>query len=281
MRGNSKINRQIEWLLFYLSVMVFLIAIVFPFFWQFMTSLKPTSEIYLSPPRWFPSSLAVNNYVNVFTKYNFLTYLVNSLIVAVGTTCVAVVLSSLASYAIARLKFKGKKPILAVTLAVSMFPAMAIICPLYIVLRSMNLLNTLGGLIVVYTTFALPFSLWNQTNFFRKIPFELEESGMIDGCTPLQAFIRIILPLAGPGTFTTAILVFIEAWNEFTFSLVFNTKDAVRTVPVGITMFPGLHDYPWGDIAAASAIVTIPLIIMVLICQKWIVSGLTAGAVKG
>ena len=279
--NENPLRHLIGRILYYLVIALFSFYIVFPFFWQIITSLKPESEIFLSPPRWFPGKISFESFVNVFLRHNFQAYLTNSVLVGLGTTILAVVVSSVASYALARLRFKGKKLVLGVALAASMFPAMAIICPLFVVLRSLSLLNTLFGLIIVYSTFALPMALWNQTSFFRQIPYELEEAAMVDGCSPLTAFTRIILPLAGPGTFTTAILVFIGAWNEFTFSLVFNTKDAVRTVPVGIAMFPGLHNYPWGDISAASVIVTFPMIILVLICQRWIVSGLTAGAVKG
>jgi multiple sugar transport system permease protein len=205
----------------------------------------------------------------------------NSFIVASSTTLFSLFVSSFAAYALARLKFKGKAIILSLVLSVSMFPGIAIVSPLFIFLKNVNLLNSYLGLILTYTTFAIPLSLWILTSFFKEIPFELEESAKVDGATPMQAFLKIIMPLATPGMFTTAILTFIAAWNEFLFALVFNTQDSMRTVPVGIAMFPGEHDLPWGDIAAASVVVTVPLIIMVLLFQKRIISGLTAGAVKG
>jgi multiple sugar transport system permease protein len=281
MKSNHSIASNIKRTLFYIPFVLLLFYLLFPFLWQFMTSIKTQDVLYKSPPVWFPSHLTLASYVDVFTKYNFLRYLTNSVIVAVSTTCLAILFSSLSAYAVAKMRFKGKKLLMAVTLSASMFPPIAIACPLFVILKSVDMINTLQGLIVVYLTFSLPFALWNQSNFFRKIPSELVEAASIDGCTPLKTLFNVILPLAAPGTFTTAILVFISAFNEFTFALVFNIKDTVRTVPVGITMFPGLHDYPWGDIAAASVIVTVPLIIMVLICQRWIIEGLTAGAVKG
>lgn len=267
--------------LFYIFVAFFLGCILFPFFWQMMTSIKPPKELWSIPPKWIPSSFYTGNYISVFTKRPFLVYLFNSFIVAFCTTCFSILVSSFAAYALARLKFKGKAFILSLILSISMFPGIAIISPLFLFLKNMSLLNSHIGLIITYTTFAIPLSLWILTAFFREIPLELEESALVDGATPIGACLKIIAPLAVPGIFTTAILTFISAWNEFLFALVFNTQDLLRTVPVGIAMFPGDNELPWGDIAAASIVVTIPLIIMVLAFQKKIISGLTAGAVKG
>ncbi len=267
--------------LFYIFVALFLGFILFPFFWQMMTSIKPPKELWSIPPKWIPSSFYTGNYISVFTKRPFLVYLFNSLIVAFCTTCFSILVSSFAAYALARLKFKGKAFILSLILSISMFPGIAIISPLFLFLKNMSLLNSHIGLIITYTTFTIPLSLWILTAFFREIPLELEESALVDGATPIGACLKIIAPLAVPGIFTTAILTFISAWNEFLFALVFNTQDLLRTVPVGIAMFPGDNELPWGDIAAASIVVTIPLIIMVLAFQRKIISGLTAGAVKG
>lgn len=267
--------------LFYGFILLFLGFVLFPFFWQIMTSVKPPKELWCIPPKWIPSQIYSGYYISVFTKRPFLVYLSNSLIVAFSTTCFSILVSSFAAYALARLKFKGKAFILSLILSISMFPGIAIISPLFLFLKQVNLLNSHLGLIMTYTTFTIPLSLWILTSFFKEIPHELEESALVDGATPLQACFRVIAPLAVPGIFTTAILTFISAWNEFLFALVFNTQDLMRTVPVGIAMFPGENELPWGDIAAASIVVTIPLIAMVLICQKRIISGLTAGAVKG
>lgn len=276
-----KFKNIINQILFYIFLVVFLVFIIFPFIWQFITSFKTPQELFSIPPKWIPSKIYTGYYINVFIKRPFLTYLKNSFIVASVTTIFSLFVSSFAAYALARLKFKGKGIILSLVLSVSMFPGIAIVSPLFLFLKNINLLNSYFGLILTYTTFAIPLSLWILTSFFKEIPYELEESAKVDGATPMQAFLRIIMPLATPGMFTAAILTFIAAWNEFLFALVFNTQDLMRTVPVGIAMFPGEHDLPWGDIAAASVVVTVPLIIMVLIFQKRIISGLTAGAVKG
>lgn len=276
-----KTSKLLGQVVFAAFVILFLAFIIFPFFWQTLTSIKPPSELWSIPPKWIPSKFYTGYYVSVFVKRPFGTYLKNSVIVASATTLFSLFVSSFAAYALARLKFKGKAIILSLVLAVSMFPGIAIITPLFLFLKNVGLLNTYMGLILPYTTFTVPLSLWILTTFFKEIPFDLEESAKVDGATPMQAFLKIIFPLATPGMFTTAILTFIAAWNEFIFALVFNTQDAMRTVPVGIAMFPGEHDIPWGDMAAASVIVTVPLIVLVLIFQRRIISGLTAGAVKG
>lgn len=267
--------------LFYTAVWSFVLVVMFPFLWQIGTSFKSPDQLNKMPPDWIPSPIYFGNYIATFTKHPFSIYLENSLIVATATTLYSIILGSLCAYAVARLRFKGKNVILMLVLTVSMFPSIAILSPLYILLRDFNLLNTFEGLILPYTTHGLPLTIWILTSFFRDIPAELEESARIDGTSRLGAFWRVIIPLAAPGVFTTAILVFIGAWNEFLFAFSFMSKDIMRTVPVGIAMFPGEHDLPWGDIAAASVIVTVPLIVMVLIFQRRIISGLTSGAVKG
>jgi multiple sugar transport system permease protein len=246
-----------------------------------MTSIKPMDELYLMPPIWIPSKINLEFYYSVFFKRPFLIYLKNSAIVAGSSTLFAVFVASFAAYALARLNFRGKNLILSMVLAVSMFPGIAIVSSLFIMLRQVGLLNSYLGLIITYITITMPLSVWILTTFFKEIPTSLEEAAKVDGASPLKTFFLIIFPLAAPGLFTTAILVFISSWNEFLYSLVFNTKDTMRTVPVGIAMFPGDYNYPWGDIAAASVVVTVPLILLVLLFQKRIISGLTAGAVKG
>ncbi|NLJ30886.1 MAG: carbohydrate ABC transporter permease [Clostridiales bacterium] len=274
-------NNPVKRTIFYIFLVFFLTFILFPFFWQLLTSVKPIKELWSIPPTWIPSQINLSYYESVFFKRSFTTYLKNSFIVAGCTTAFSLFITSFASYALARLNFRGKKSILCLSLSVSMFPAIAIVSPLFLFMRNCHLLNSYWGLILTYSTFAIPLSLWNLNAYFKQIPLDLEESAKVDGATPIQAFLKIIFPLAAPGMFTTAILTFIAAWNEFFYSLTFNTADNMRTVPVGIAMFPGDYDMPWGDISAASVVVTIPLIIMVLIFQKRIISGLTAGAVKG
>jgi multiple sugar transport system permease protein len=272
---------RLKEIVFYAAVWIFVLVVMFPFFWQISTSLKSPGQLNKMPPDWIPSPLYFGSYIATFTKHPFTIYLENSLIVASATTIYSIILGALCAYAVARLQFKGKNLILMLVLSVSMFPSIAILSPLYILLRDFKLLNTFEGLILPYTTHGLPLTIWILTNFFKDIPAELEESARIDGTSRLGAFWRVIIPLAAPGVFTTAILVFIGAWNEFLFAFSFMSKDIMRTVPVGIAMFPGEHDLPWGDISAASVIVTVPLIVMVLIFQRRIISGLTSGAVKG
>ncbi len=266
---------------FYVFIVVFLIIIIFPFYWEFITSIKKPDEIFGSFTRFWPKHATLESYKLVFTARPFGKFLWNSFVISSLTTIVAIVFASFAAYAIARLKFKGKSIILGLILAVSMFPQISTISPIYMFMKAMGLRDTYIGLIIPYTTFALPLAIWNLTTFFKEIPFSLEEAARIDGASPMQTFARIIVPLAAPGTFTTAILVFIAAWNEFLFALTINTKDIRKTVPVAITMFQGQYTIPWGETAAATVIVTIPLIILVLLFQKRIVAGLTSGAVKG
>ncbi len=162
-----------------------------------------------------------------------------------------------------------------------MFPPIATVSPLYLIIRTLGLRDTWWALILTYTTFTLPLSVWILTNFFREIPDEIYLASRVDGCSPVQSFIKIMLPLAAPGLITTALLVFIFSWNEFLFALTFTSTPASRTIPVAIALFPGIHEVPWGDIAAASVVVTIPLVVLVFVFQRRIVEGLTAGAVKG
>ncbi|MBU2567331.1 MAG: carbohydrate ABC transporter permease [Elusimicrobia bacterium] len=264
----------------YFAVVVAVFFILFPIYWQVCTALKPSSEIFSKPITWFPESFTFENFRAVLTSGHFITYLKNSAFVATGTTILCLIFGSFAGYALGRLKMKLKNVILWIVLSVSMFPQIAIVSPLFLFLKKLGLLNTYPGLIIPYCTFALPLSIWMLTNFFRELPQEIEEQSFIDGCSPVQSLSKVILPLSLPGMAATAILVFIFAWNEFLFALTFNTRQDMRTVPVGVAMFPGLYEIPWGTIFAASTIVTFPLIIMVFLLQRRIVSGLTAGAIK-
>lgn len=267
--------------LFYLAILGLIVVIIFPFIYEFLMSVKPESEMYMMPIKWMPGSIVLKRYITIFTGRPFGRYIFNSLIVATVTTTFCLLVGSFAAYALARLNFKGKNLILALILTLSMFPPVAIVSPLYLMLKNIGLLNNYLGLVFPYTTFAMPMTVWILTSFFRTIPVGLEEAARIDGATPLQAFWKVIVPLAAPGTFTAAILVFIFAWNEYLFALTFMSNNLMKTVTVGLTMFPGQHQMPWGDIAAATIVVTVPLIIMVLIFQRRIISGLTSGAVKG
>lgn len=251
-----------------------------PFLWQIVTSVKPDAELTHLPPL-LPSEPTLAHYRSVISGTPFLRIILNSTIVATGTTLLSLIIGSLAAYGLAKLRVRFKGLILLFVLSASMFPPIATVSPLYLVIRALELRDTLWALIMTYTTFTLPLTIWVLTNFFREIPEELYRASRVDGCSPFQSFIRVMLPLAAPGIVTSAILVFIFSWNEFLFALTFTATESSRTIPVAIALFPGMHEIPWGDIAAASVIVTIPLVVLVFLFQKRIVEGLTAGAVKG
>ncbi len=251
-----------------------------PFIWQVITSLKPAAELTRLPP-FLPSDPTLVNYASVFTGHPFLRIIANSVIVAAWTTAAALVIGSLAAFALAKLNVRRRALILAIVLSVSMFPPIATVSPLFLVINALGLRDTLAALVITYTTFSLPLAVWLLTNFFRGVPDEIYIAARVDGCTPLQAFYRVILPLSAPGLFAAALLVFIFSWNEFLFALSFTATTASRTIPVAIALFPGLHEVPWGEIASASVIATLPLLMLALVFHRWIVSGLTAGAVKG
>ena len=200
---------------------------------------------------------------------------------ATSSTLLSLVIGAMAAYALARLRFTGRRVLLMVILSVSMFPTIATLSPLYLILRNMKLLNTYFGLIIPYITFSLPMAIWLMTSFFSQLDGGFEEAAALDGCTRMQTFTRIMLPLIKPATFSVGLLVFINCWNEYLYALTFMTKEEMRTVPVGIALFPSINKLPWGDMAAASIVVTLPLIILVLIFQKNIIAGLTTGGMKG
>lgn len=277
---SKKTAHIIRQVLFYAFVILFVGLIVLPFIWQFLTSIKPMSEISAIPAKWIPSEINIQFYFNVFEKHPFARYLLNSFIVAVTTTILSILIGASAAYALARLRFKGKKIMLMAILSISMFPTIATLSPIYLLLKQFRLLNTYAGLVIPYITFALPLSIWLLTNFFSQLPKGFEEAAAIDGCSRAGIFFKIMLPLIKPAIFSVALIVFINAWNEYIYALTFMTNDLMRTVPVGIAMFPSNYEMPWGDMAAGSVIVTVPLIIMVLIFQKKIIAGLTAGGVK-
>ncbi len=251
-----------------------------PFLWQLITSLKPDPEITALPPL-LPAHITLAHYAAIFTGTPFLRLMANSAVVASGTTLLAVALGALAAFALAKLHVRRRTLILALVLAVSMFPPIATVSPLFLVINALGLRDTLIALILTYTGFALPLAIWLLTGFFHKVPDEIYFAARVDGCTPFEAFRRVLLPLSAPGLITTAILVFILSWNEFLYALSFTATAAARTLPVGIALFPGLHEIPWGEIAAACVAATAPVLLLALGFHRRIVEGLTRGAVKG
>jgi multiple sugar transport system permease protein len=266
--------RRLGLLLFVVAVLTFFLG---PFLWQVLTSLRPEEE--LTRPG-LPSRLTLAAWEDVFASRGFERMVLNSLLVAAATTLFCLTVGASAAFALAKLDFPGRNLLLGAALAVSMFPPIATVSPLYLVLRAVGLRDTLAGLVVPYATFALPLTLWMLTSFFRQLPDELYRAARVDGCTPWQAFWRVLLPLAGPGLATTAILVFIFSWNEFLFALTFISSPDKRTIPVAISLFASEHAEPWAEIAAASVAATLPLVVLTVLFQRRIVAGLTAGTVK-
>jgi multiple sugar transport system permease protein len=267
-----------------LGLGVVLFYALVPVLWLLSLSLKTPSSV--GDKRIIPQHFTFDNYTALFQggfDSPMLRPLINSIAIALIATTIAVTLASFTAYAIARLDFPGKFLILAGALAIAMFPPISVVGPLFDMWRTLGLYDTYAGLVIPYLTFALPLAIYTLVAFFREIPWELEQAAQVDGATPWQAFTRIILPLAAPGVFTAAILVFIFAWNDFVFAITLTSSDSARTVPAALAFFTGESQFtaPVGNIAAAAVLVTIPIIVFVLIFQRRIVAGLTAGAVKG
>jgi multiple sugar transport system permease protein len=251
-----------------------------PFLWIASLSLK--TEGTLTDGNFFPRDITLENYTGIFSGDQFPAALRNSIGISLIATLIAITLATTA-YAIARLEFPGKTLVLGAALAIAMFPPISVVGPLFNLWRGIGLFDTWPGLIIPYMTFTLPLAIYVLTAFFREIPWDLEQAAAVDGATPYQAFRRVIVPLAAPGVFTAAILVFIFAWNDFLFAISLTSTNDARTVPAAIAFFTGESQFtqPTGQIAAAAVVVTVPIIVMVLAFQRRIVAGLTSGAVKG
>jgi len=264
-----------------LAFIVVVIVSLVPVFWLLMLSLKTPASA--TDGSFIPHHWTLDNYRDIFKQSVFTAALRNSIGIGLIATTLAVLLASSAAYAIARLDFPGKQTILAVALMVTLFPQVSLVGPLYNLWRQIGLFNTWPGLIIPYLTFALPLAIYVLSTFFREIPWELEQAAQIDGATPFQAFTKVIAPLAMPGLATTFIIVFLICWNDFVFAISLTATNAAMTVPAAIAQFPGVSQFtqPIGDIAAAAIVVTVPVMVLVLVFQRRIVSGLTAGAVKG
>jgi multiple sugar transport system permease protein len=261
---------------------VFIIAYtMFPVVWIASLSFKKGDDI--NNKKFWPTIWTWDNYRTVFKTDLFTSALRNSLGISLIATTISVVLATLAAYAIARLNFRGKKAVLSVALAIAMFPTIALVGPLFDMWRSLGIYDTWIGLIIPYMSFTLPLSIWVLSAFFREIPWEMEQAAQVDGATSWQAFRKVIVPLAAPGVFTAAILTFFFAWNDFVFSISLTATNSARTVPAALAFFTGesFFQEPTAAIAAASVVVTIPVVFLVLIFQRKIVAGLTSGAVKG
>jgi ABC-type glycerol-3-phosphate transport system permease component len=271
-------NRKLMW--WGVNILVLLYAFI-PVVWIVSLSLKDAAT--LSDGKYFAVSPSGASYAAIFTNYDFIRALINSIGICVISTLIAIVFGTMAAYAIARLDFPGKAAIVGMSLLISMFPQIALVTPLFKIETTLGLFDTWPGLIIPYVTFALPLGIYTLSAFFREIPWDLEKAAKMDGATPYQAFRQVITPLAMPGVFTTAILVFIACWNDFLFALSLTSTSRARTVPAAMSYFTGATSFekPTGPIAAAAVVITIPIVIFVLLFQRRIVAGLTSGAVKG
>jgi ABC-type glycerol-3-phosphate transport system permease component len=255
-------------------------AIVLPLCWAVLASVTPEERLFTTTS-FIPRDLVLEHYRALFAGRDFWTPIRNSLIVAGATTILSVALGAASAYALARLSFRGKMPALAFVLAVSMFPQIAIVSPLFLVLRELHLLNTYGGLVLPYLTFSMPLAIWLLVGFFRQLPADLEDAALVDGASRIRTLWEIVLPLSRPALATTAILTFLYSWNEFLFALSFTLGPERYTVPVAIALFRGQYQVPWGEILAGAVIATMPVAIIVFVAQRRIIAGLTSGAVKG
>lgn len=271
-------RRRLSWSV--VNLIVVLYALV-PVAWILSLSLKTQATV--TDGSFIPRELTLDNYRGIFRTSEFTRALVNSIGIGLITTVIAVILGTMAAYAVARLDFPGKKVLVGMSLLIAMFPQISLVSPLFDIERKVGLFDTWPGLILPYITFALPLAIYTLSAFFREIPWELEKAAKMDGATPAQAFRRVVAPLAAPGIVTTAILVFIFAWNDFLLAISLTSTESSRTVPAAIANFTGSSQFeePTGSIAAAAMVITIPIILFVLFFQRKIVAGLTAGAVKG
>lgn len=275
---------------FWLLVLVIVVWMLFPFYWAINSSLKSEAQLQMTPATLVPRDpvtksidFYMRNYIGVFQNASFLRGLLNSAVVAISVTLLALAIGSFAAFALGKLRFRGKTPSLYLVLAMTMFPQIAVLSGLYALILALGV-RALPSMIITYMLFTLPFTVWVLTSFFKSLPLEMMQAAQVDGATGFQTFTKILLPLTGPALVTTGLLAFIAAWNEYLFALTFTTiEPQARTVPVVIALFSGriARQEPFGEIMAAGILVSVPLVILVLIFQNRIISGLTSGAVKG
>jgi trehalose/maltose transport system permease protein len=277
-RSGRRIQRNVILSVFCALVILFA---AFPFYWSVVSSLKTGTALF--KVELWPREASIGNYISVFREQPFAINIANSTIVSSATVLISLVLGLLGAYALGRLHFRGRKTVLLLILGVSMFPQITALAGMFELVRALGLYNSLSGLVVSYLVFTMPFTIWILAAFMQQLPKELEEAAKLDGATPFMVLRRIFLPLLGPAVVTAGLLAFIHTWNEFLFALTFTLSNSARTIPVAITLMSGSteHELPWGVIMAASVVVTTPLVALVLIFQRRIVSGLTVGAVKG
>jgi trehalose/maltose transport system permease protein len=278
-------RRIVKRIPFYLLIGVIFVYALFPFYWAVRSAFTPDDALFVTPIQYIPHDPTLEHFRDVLSSGQFQDALLNSTIVAGSVTLLALLIGALAAYALGRFKFRGRTATLYLMLSMTIFPQIAILGALYTSINRLGLYNSLASLVFSYMIFTLPFTIWVLTSFMRALPKDLEEAAYIDGASPMQVFYRVMLPLIAPALVTTGLLAFIGAWNEFLYALSFTATPEKRTVPVAIVNFTGesgsAFQTPWGQIMAATVIVTLPLIVMTLVLQRRILSGLTAGAVKG
>ncbi len=280
LKSYSEKNKVHQIFFTWLPLLVYLVFLLFPFYWMFVTSIKTNAEIYASPVVYWPTEITTEIYENLFGYFDFLKYMQNSFIVASVTMVVSLFVSTLAAYAFSRYKFKGRKVLMAVFLSNNMFPTVLLMIPLYSIMRQMGLLYTHSGLVFAYTTFTIPFSVWLIQGFIRDVPFSLEEAALVDGCNRVTAFIRIFLPILSPCLLAAGVYIFMQSWNEYTLASMF-TNPATRTIPVALSSLIGQLGVQWDMLCAGGTIAVIPVCLLFFFAQKRLVTGLTSGAVKG
>ncbi len=268
---------------FWLLIAFIVLYTLFPFYWAVVSSLTPTNDLYVTPVNFWPQSITFDHYRTVFENSNFMRALLNSTIVSASVVALSLIFGTLGAYAMGRLHFRGRTIVLYLILSMTMFPAIAILGSLFQMMQRFDAYNSLWGLIIVYLTFTLPFTVWVLTNFFRAMPAELEQAALVDGATPMRALWEVLMPLAVPGMVTTALLAFIGAWSEYLYARTFTLDYSAKTVQVAISEFTGNQQFelPFAVRMAAAVVVTVPMLIGVLLVQRRIIAGLTAGAVKG
>ena len=272
--------RRVPWLQWTVTLIA-LMVVVFPFYWMLNTSLKPASEIFLSPPTFVSANWSLDAYATVLTQRPVGRYFLNSLIVALGTTVLSVTLAALAAYGFTRFFPGGATPFIVLLLFTKMLPETLLIIPYFRLMSDLGLLNTYAALVLAYSSFALPFSVWMLIGFFRSIPRDIDEAAMIDGATYLQAFWRVILPLARPGLVAVALFTFLIAWNSYVWALVLTTDSSMYVLSVGIANMVGEYRVQWNELMAAAVIAAVPVMILYSLLERHLVDAITAGAVKG
>jgi len=283
MNPRKRLRDRIGRVLIYILLILLLGVMFFPVFWLISTSFKTNFDVYHIPPKWLPNPVTLKHYTDLWSGYvPFPLYLRNSIITGIATSLLATTGATFAGYALSRLTFPGKRPLLLLILATQMFPHVLILISLYIMYRELHLMDSHVGLVLAFTTFAVPFSVWMMKGFFDSVPGEIEEAALIDGCTRVGALRRVVLPLVAPGLLAVGLFSFLDAWNNLLYPLTLATSNEVRTIPPGMLLsFLGQFKQDWGGMMAASVVITIPTTIIFVFLQRYLVQGLTAGAVKG